>query len=144
MLRLIEQNGAKVRCHLFEEIDRTQRQPHEGKKSAVAGRNSEQVPEPILSLEGLKKYYRVRGNHLKDIIGLGEKRFVKALERSSFEVPKGKTLGIVGESGCGKSTLLKTIIGLERPTAGEARFLGFDISNHISSRNHQLIHVIIN
>ena len=93
-----------------------------------------------MSLEGLQKYYRVRGNHLKDIIRLSEKRYVKALEHSSFEVPKGQTLGIVGESGCGKSTLLKTVIGLERPTGGEARFLGFDISNHISSRDQELIH----
>jgi len=138
-LRSIEGNGTKVRCHFFEEIDRTHCHPDEKKKPAVAVGNGEQATETILSLKGLKKYYRVSGNHLKDIIGLGEKRFVKALERSSFEVPKGQTLGIVGESGCGKSTLLKTIIGLERPTDGEARFLGFDIAGHISYRDQQLI-----
>jgi ABC-type oligopeptide transport system ATPase subunit len=41
---------------------------------------------------------------------------------SIFNVPRGKILGIVGESGCGKSTLVKTIIGLEKSTAGKARF----------------------
>ena len=49
------------------------------------------------------------------------------------------TMGIVGESGCGKSTLLKTIIGLEEPSGGRAEFLGFDIANHISQRDEQLI-----
>jgi len=138
-LRSIEGSSTKVRCHFFREIDPTLWQPGKEKKPVIAGGKSEQTSETILSLKGLKKYYRIRGNNLKDVIGLGEKRYVKALEGSTFEVPKGETLGIVGESGCGKSTLLKTIIGLERPTGGESRFLGFDISNHISSRDQQLI-----
>jgi len=45
----------------------------------------------------------------------------------------------VGESGCGKSTLAKTIVGLETPTAGEAEFLGFDISEPVSERDVRLI-----
>ncbi|MEZ4660286.1 MAG: ATP-binding cassette domain-containing protein [Caldilineaceae bacterium] len=39
-------------------------------------------------------------------------------------MPRGMTLGIVGESGCGKSTLVKTIIGLESATDGQADFPG--------------------
>ncbi|MFN8457387.1 MAG: ABC transporter ATP-binding protein [Anaerolineae bacterium] len=57
----------------------------------------------------------------------------------SFQVPKGSTLGIVGESGCGKSTLIKTIIGLEDSSAGQAQFLGLDITGDLSTRNEQLI-----
>jgi phospholipid/cholesterol/gamma-HCH transport system ATP-binding protein len=37
----------------------------------------------------------------------------------NFEVPAGETLVIMGGSGCGKSTLLRTLVGLERPSAGE-------------------------
>jgi peptide/nickel transport system ATP-binding protein len=70
---------------------------------------------------------------------MGEPRYVKAVENASFTVPKGKTLGIVGESGCGKSTLIKTIIGLEDSTSGEAKFLGLDITGDLASRNEQLI-----
>ena len=36
----------------------------------------------------------------------------------SFGLHRGETLGIVGESGSGKSTIAKTIIGIERPSAG--------------------------
>ena len=67
----------------------------------------------IIDVNGLKKYYEVQGNSLKDTLGFGEPRYVKAVEDASFQVRKGRTLGIVGESGCGKSTLIKTIIGLE-------------------------------
>ncbi len=57
----------------------------------------------------------------------------------SLEVPTGKTLGIVGESGCGKSTLAKTIIGLEPPSEGKAKFLGFDLTIPVSNRDVKLI-----
>jgi peptide/nickel transport system ATP-binding protein len=53
---------------------------------------------------------------------------VKAVDGVSFEVEKGKTLGIVGESGCGKSVTCLTIMGLNPPrntiSSGEALFKG--------------------
>ncbi len=130
--------GAWVRCHFAEEIDPAQWTPAEDIiLPTIPAGNGQQ--EPILALNGLKKYYEVQGNSLKDVLGLSEKRYVKAVEGATFEVPKGSTLGIVGESGCGKSTLIKTIIGLEDSTAGEAKFLGFDITGTLSSRDEKLI-----
>ncbi|MCA9924437.1 MAG: ATP-binding cassette domain-containing protein, partial [Anaerolineales bacterium] len=95
--------------------------------------------EVILEVKDLKKYYEVPGSSLRDVIGLGEPRYVKAVENASFNVVKGKTLGVVGESGCGKSTLIKTIIGLEDSTSGDATFMGFDITGDISTRDETLI-----
>jgi peptide/nickel transport system ATP-binding protein len=138
-------NGTHVRCHFSEEIDPAAWTPS-AELEALAPRLSDgdqerttAVAEPILSIEALRKYYPVQGSTLKDVVGLGEKRFVKAVEDVSFVVPRGSTLGIVGESGCGKSTLIKTIIGLEDSTAGKATFMGFDITGDLDARNEQLI-----
>ena len=48
----------------------------------------------------------------------------EALKGVSFEVPKGKTFGIVGRNGSGKSTMLKLIAGIGKPTAGSVRVQG--------------------
>ena len=46
-----------------------------------------------------------------------------------LDVWKGEVLGVVGGSGTGKSVLLRTIVGLNRPTAGDIRVLGVDVVN---------------
>ena len=127
-----------VRCHFAEEIDPALWTPPEEMElpTATAAQNG---GEDILKLDELQKYYPVVGSSLKDVFGLGEKRYVKAVEGATFDVPKGSTLGVVGESGCGKSTLIKTIIGLEDATGGNAEFMGFDITGDLSDRNMQLI-----
>jgi len=137
-LRSIAGTETWVRCHFSEDIDMGNWEPPEdlALPGAVQKKESD---ETILEVNRLKKYYRVRGNSFKDVFGMAEKRYVKAVENASFKVPRGKTLGIVGESGCGKSTLVKTIIGLEKPTKGEAKFLGFDITNSITARDRELI-----
>src|SRR5690606_24989443 len=45
-----------------------------------------------------------------------------------LDVYAGEVLGIVGGSGSGKSVLLRTMLGLQRPTAGEVRIEGTDIT----------------
>ena len=140
-LRAIEGMESWVRCHYSEEIDLGSWEPPEDLVPPGAGqkKDARQESETILEVEGLQKYYGVRGNSFKDVFGISEKRYVKAVEHASFKIPQGKTLGIVGESGCGKSTLVKTIIGLERATDGKASFLGFDITDTISTRDRKLI-----
>ncbi|MCZ7553591.1 MAG: ABC transporter ATP-binding protein [Anaerolineales bacterium] len=137
-LRPIPGTDMQVRCHFAEEIDPALWQPAEDMELPQLA-PAQEDGEPILELDGLRKYYEVRGNTLKDVLGLGEKRYVKAVEDATFKVPKGKTLGIVGESGCGKSTLIKTIIGLEEATSGTGRYLGFDITKNIARRGLELI-----
>jgi oligopeptide transport system ATP-binding protein len=69
---------------------------------------------PLLEVASLVKTFPVRG-------GRGG---IHAVAGVSFTQRRGETLGIVGESGCGKSTLGRTILQLIRPTSGDVRFLG--------------------
>ena len=52
---------------------------------------------------------------------------LKAVNRISFELQAGETLGIVGESGCGKSTLARAIIGLAQPNSGSILWNGEEL-----------------
>ncbi len=48
----------------------------------------------------------------------------RAIDRVSFDLFTGQTMGLVGESGCGKSTLARTLLGLQRPASGAIEFEG--------------------
>jgi ABC-type polysaccharide/polyol phosphate transport system ATPase subunit len=47
-----------------------------------------------------------------------------ALDGVSFEVPQGRTFGVIGENGSGKSTLLKLLAGITKPTRGQIEVNG--------------------
>lgn len=49
-----------------------------------------------------------------------------ALDRVSFTLPEGASLGLLGPNGAGKTTALRTGLGLVRPTSGSARLQGLD------------------
>ena len=93
----------------------------------------------ILSFKDLKVYYPQESQSVVSLFGLGEKRFVKAVDDVSVRLSKGRTLGVVGESGCGKSTLVKGIIGLEPVTDGDMEFLGIDVTQPVTGRDTNLI-----
>ena len=76
----------------------------------------------LLSVKNLKKYFPIKSG----LLG-GQKGAVKAVDGVSFDIPKGKTLGLVGESGCGKTTIGKTILRLHDKSEGEVVFDGVDI-----------------
>ncbi len=68
--------------------------------------------EPVLSLRNLRVSY-------------GEREILHGI---SFDVVRGETLVILGGSGSGKSTLLRTLVGLEKPSAGEILIKGQDLA----------------
>jgi phospholipid/cholesterol/gamma-HCH transport system ATP-binding protein len=68
--------------------------------------------KPVISLRDLRVSY-------------GEREILHGI---SFNVQPGETLVILGGSGSGKSTLLRTLVGLEKPSAGEIWIKGRDIA----------------
>jgi oligopeptide/dipeptide ABC transporter ATP-binding protein len=80
--------------------------------------------EPILTVENLRMYFPVKTSGvIRRTVG-----YVQAVDGVSFQVPKGGSLGLVGESGCGKSTTGRLITRLLRPTEGVIDFDGRDIA----------------
>jgi oligopeptide/dipeptide ABC transporter ATP-binding protein len=77
----------------------------------------------MLKVENLRKYFPVQRGFLRRIVG-----YVKAVDGVDFEIPQGKTFGLVGESGCGKSTLGRLVLKLHDPDAGKIYFKGREIS----------------
>jgi phospholipid/cholesterol/gamma-HCH transport system ATP-binding protein len=70
------------------------------------------LTEPVISLRNLRVSY-------------GEREILHGI---SFDVVRGETLVILGGSGSGKSTLLRTLVGLEKPSAGEIWIKGRDLA----------------
>ena len=68
--------------------------------------------EPVISLRNLRVSY-------------GEREILHGI---TFDVLPGETLVILGGSGSGKSTLLRTLVGLEKPSAGGILIKGQDLA----------------
>jgi peptide/nickel transport system ATP-binding protein len=130
-----------ARCIYALQID-SQKKTHK-KRAAVDQKEApaavEGIGKELLNFDSLKVYYPQESNSVVSLVGLGEKKFVKAVDDVSVRLAKGRTLGVVGESGCGKSTLVKGIIGLEPITDGAVKFLGIDITQTVSERETHLI-----
>ena len=73
--------------------------------------------EPMISLRDVHKIYRLRDGSQ-----------VHALDGLTLDIPAGSIHGVVGTSGAGKSTLVRCLTALERPTDGEVRVAGQDLT----------------
>jgi peptide/nickel transport system ATP-binding protein len=76
----------------------------------------------VLKVDALSKTYDTRP-------WIGKRRVVHAAQDVSFEIRRGRTLGIVGESGSGKSTVARCVVRLIDPSGGQVLLAGADIAS---------------
>lgn len=84
---------------------------------------SENEKKKLLEIKDLKIYYPIKGKRDAE----GKPAYVKAVDGVTFDVYENETFGLVGESGCGKSTTGRTVVRLNKPTAGSVTFEGHDL-----------------
>lgn len=90
-------------------------------QTQLADLDYDESKDYILRVRGLKQYFPVSKSLLGKVT-----RYLRAVDGVSFNLERGKTIGIVGESGCGKTTLGRTILRLYDITEGSATYLDDD------------------
>ena len=80
--------------------------------------------EVLVQIRDLKKYFPIRRGVIRRQVGA-----VQAVDGLNFDIYKGETLGLVGESGWGKSTTGRAILQLLKPTGGEVKYEGRDLTS---------------
>ena len=77
-------------------------------------RNDNMTKEKIIAVQNLIKQF---GNFT-------------AVISISFDVYKGEVFGFLGANGAGKTTAMKMLIGISKPTSGEAMVAGYDVKTN--------------
>lgn len=80
------------------------------------------MTQALLQVSHLKKYFPINRGFFSKARGK-----VYAVDDVSFELKRGRTLGLVGESGSGKTTIGRSVLRLIEPTDGKIFFDGTDI-----------------
>ena len=113
-------------------------EPEPDPRSAIApdARPAPAAP-PLLRVEDLRCAFDVSKPFLNRLLEREPRRWLKAVDGVSFDIPRGQTFALVGESGCGKSTVARLIVGLHEPSAGRIVFDGRDVAQVRNSADRQ-------
>ncbi len=87
----------------------------------------------LISVSNLKVWFPVESSAF-----FKPKQFVRAVDRVSFSIKPGKTLGLVGESGSGKTTVGRSILKLIPVTEGKITFDNHDLLSLSESKIRRL------
>jgi len=90
-------------------------------------KGEDEMPEKIIRVENLKKWFPVRMGFIQSIISR-KQLFVHAVDGISFDVERGEIYGLAGESGSGKTTTGRLILRLAEPTGGRIFYKDQDIT----------------
>lgn len=80
------------------------------------------MDSPLLRVQNISKHFTVKPGILSPT------HRIQAVDRVSFEILPGETLGLIGESGSGKTTLSNIILNLLKPDSGTILFKGTALS----------------
>jgi peptide/nickel transport system ATP-binding protein len=83
----------------------------------------EKSDKMLIGVKGLQVHFPIKKGLFKRTVN-----HVRAVDGVDLEIPRGKTIALVGESGCGKTTLGKAILQLIKPTAGSILYDGKDLT----------------
>lgn len=87
--------------------------------SPVDSMKSNREKSPLLQVRDLEVTYALKKNLFGKVL-----QELKAVDKFSFDIYQGETLGLVGESGCGKSTLGRSLLRLIDHSAGSISYRG--------------------
>jgi len=90
--------------------------------------------EVLVEVNNLKMYFPVTSG----IIFQKKVADIKAVDDVTFQIKKGETLGLVGESGCGKTTTGRCLLQLYKPTEGQVKFEGTELTELGNSEMRQM------
>jgi oligopeptide/dipeptide ABC transporter ATP-binding protein len=107
---------------------------------APAPRSPAAAADTLLDVDSISVEFRIPGRGL-----LQPAARLRAVDRVSFALASGETLGVVGESGCGKSTLARAVLQLVDIAHGQVCLLGRSLTGldrralHQARRDMQII-----